>query len=330
MPPNNPYAKPKPAAAPVSPKKTKPRYGEAQAEFIRRTRQAIKEDPTILNGVDWRRISYSKSCLSLTGKKKTSVNDFYVKDLAVWLPHAIIPHCVPTCFRCESKDGVDVTRFRWTKLPKILYGTHTHRYLDTAWYTCVACSNQGNGEFAAWNEKTLLLDSKEITGILNFRLSNGFAVDEDLYSFLISHAIDTTAGTHERLNDHHANHWVNLATMYHRAILAKRIKPIEKKGPMDQMFSLAIPETRAQRRRKSLQWEHTQLERKVQGAQSSFDTDVDFSNISRRKENRNSIGEIFPGIGKAKCDTLVRYGIRTARALLAYEGDSPSIKPEAF
>ena len=316
-PPADPCAKAKPAAVVVVPKKTKPRHGEAQAEFMRRTCKAIKEDPSMLNGIDWKKISYSKSFLSLTVPKKMSVNDFYAKDIAVWMSHVVIPHCMPTCYRCESKVGVDVTRFRWTKCPKMLHGTRTHRCLDTVWCTCVSCNN---AEFAAWNEKTLLLDAKEITGILNFRLSNGFAVDEELCSFVTAHASDTAALTHERLNDQHANQWVNFAAIHHRAILAKRIKPVTKKGPMDGLFDLAVPETREQKRRKSLQWEHTKAERQLQSKQSEFDTDVNFHKTSRRKENRNTIGEILPGIGKGKCDTLVQNGIRTARDLLQHDG----------
>lgn len=66
--------------------------------------------------------------------------------------------------------------------------------------------------------------------------------------------------------------------------------------------------------------------RLVKAKQSAFDGDINFLNICRRKENRNSIGELFPGVGKAKCQTLASRGINTAKQLLAYEGDDPCIK----
>lgn len=327
----NPYAKPKRTTVVVVPKKSKPRYGAAQAEFIRNTRKSIKEDPSILMGMDWRRIPYSSNHLSLASKKKISVNDFYVKDYAVWLPHAIIPHYIPTCYRCGRKEGVDPTRFRWVPHPKILHGVRSHRYLDSVYYSCTPCGGLNGGEFTAWNEKTMSLDAKEITGVLNFRLSKGFVVDDELHSFVVALSNDATASTYQRLKDLHADHWVNLSTIYHRAILAKRINVVPKRGRMDVLFESRGPETQAQKRRKSLRWEHTKLERQVQSTQSSFDVDISFVNTSRRKENRNSIGEIFPGIGKGKCETLVRNGIRTARQLLDFEiGDNPSISKHSW
>jgi len=213
----NPYKKQR--RDPVESEQSKtvvPRCGAAQAEFIQRTRKATSNDPSMLRDVDWRRISCSASLLSMTCKKKISVNAFYVKDLAVWLPHIVIPDCVPTCHRCLSKSGVDVGSFRWVENPKMLYGVHTHRCFDTVCYKCHTCRG---AEFAATREETIRLDGQEVTGMLNFRLSSGFGVDEDLCSFIVSHSTDTTAGTYQKIKDMHADQWVNYATLCHRAIL---------------------------------------------------------------------------------------------------------------
>jgi len=297
----------------------KPRCGTAQREFIEKTWKATKEDPSILKGIDWRRISHSKSFLSLTTKKNVSVDSFHVKDIFVW-PHVIMPNYIPTCNRCEEKTHVDVARWSWVEHPKLLYGVQCHRCLDAVYYTCQMC-----GEFNACHEDTLRLDGEEITGVLNFRLSDGFAVDDEMYSFVVAHSTDTTTLTHQRITDLHSDRWVNLATMHHRAMLADKVKPLSKRGPIDAIFS-DRPETPEQSKRKFLAWEHTKLHWKVVSAQKSFDVDVKFINMVQRKENRNSIGEMFEGIGKGKCQTLISKGIHSAKALLEHEGDDPSVK----
>lgn len=93
-----------------------PKGAAAQAQFIDKMRKAIKLDPTTLEGIDWRWIPCSTSFLSVN--KKISVDNFCVKDVAVWLPHIIAHDCVPTCFHCNSKSGVDVQNFSGLSSPK--------------------------------------------------------------------------------------------------------------------------------------------------------------------------------------------------------------------
>jgi len=231
-----------------------PRYRAAQHEFIQRTRRAISADPSILCGVDWRRIQQSSSFLSLTATKKISANSFYVKDIAALLPHIVVPDYTPTCYRCNTKSGVDVGSFRWVENPKILCGLQSHRCLDTVCYKCRTCHG---AEFAATREEVLRIDAAEITAVLNFRLSPGFGVDEDLCSFIVCHSTDTTALCYQRTKDVHADRWVNCATVYHRAILANRIKPASR---VQNAGTLTTQRENAdQKKRRSLQFEHTSL-----------------------------------------------------------------------
>jgi len=44
------------------------------------------------------------------------------------------------------------------------------------------------------------------------------------------------------------------------------------------------------------------------------------------KRNRNTIGKIFRGIGKVKCETLINNGINTAIELLLYDFNDPATK----
>jgi len=318
----NPYAKPKRAAVKAKPTKVQPpRYGAAKAEFLLKTRRQTSDDPNVLKGIDWRRIPYSSTFLSFACNKKVSVDSFYVKDISAWLPYIVVPNYIPTCHRCCSKAGVDVGRFRWVKHPKTLCDVKTHRYLDSVYCWCIPCNN----DFLAWHDAVLESDAEEIFSVLNFRLSNRVAVDEELHSFIVAHGTDTTALTHQRLKSLHTDHWLNFATIYHCAVLAKRVKAIPKRGRIDSMLT-DKPETANQKRRKSLRWDYTTLKRKVDSLQSAFNADVNFMSIVHRKENRNSIGESFPGIGKGKCQTLISKGIKTAKELLIYDRDDPAIK----
>jgi len=157
-PPSNPNPKP-------PPKDRKPRCGEAQAVFISTIRDTIKDgDPEFLFEKDWRRIQFSKTA-SLFSTKRLPPQSFYVKDLAVWVPHLMIPGYIPSCAKCGSKEGVDPQRFtRFVEFPKMLYGLNGHRYLDTVYYWCSICK----GEFLGWHESTLMKDANELPASLIF------------------------------------------------------------------------------------------------------------------------------------------------------------------
>lgn len=197
----NPYKKTAPVRKPVA----KPRYGPAQQAFITATRKLIDVIVDFFQKNDWQRMRHC-SHFSLVAPKKLSVDSFYVKDMAVWLPHMILPHYTPSCSKCGLKTAVDPCRYRWVENPKLLHGVKSHRCLDTVYYYCGEC----NKEFTGLNPSTLTTDAQEITGILNFWTSNGFAIDEELYSHIDIHSSDTTSLTHQRLKAAHADHGSNL------------------------------------------------------------------------------------------------------------------------
>lgn len=68
------------------------------------------------------------------------------------------------------------------------------------------------------------------------------------------------------------------------------------------------------------------MELKLKSQKETLQGDIYFSDVFRRKKNRNSIGELFPGIGKRKMMTLLEHDICTARELLHCDGESPSTK----
>jgi len=326
----NPYRKSKPSKPLVPKPPPAPRHGNSQAQFIDSVRIEIESglNKDYFAKRDWKRLTWATPA-SLVNTKKISPQLFYVKDLAVWIPHMLIPGCVPSCGKCLSKEGVDPNNFRFVEFPKIMYGLTSHRYLDSVYYHCGNC----RGDFQACNPETLKHDGKELLGVLNFRLSQGFVVDEELYSFITTHGADTTTSIHQRIKGMHANRYVYEASCYYRAVVAKRVKPRNPKrvdgtnqSTLDSILVQQLELTRDQKRQQTLRWDLGRLELQLKSKKDVLDGDMHFSDVFRRKKNRNSIGELFPGIGKRKMLTLLEHGIYTARDLLHYEGESPSIK----
>ena len=222
MPPPNPCAKtPKPTSAVAAKPPSKVRHGKAQAEFVANTRRAIDADLQFFHKNDWSQIRHSKRRgTALTSTKKLRADNFYVKDIAAWVPHLIIPGYLPSCARCGKKEHIDMSKCSWVENPKLLHGTHTHRHLDTEHCYCTLCS----GSFMGHHDKTLHADANEIAGILNYRLSKGFAVDEELHSFIVNHGTVTTAAIHQRLRHMQADNWLNDCAFCHRAVMANCVK----------------------------------------------------------------------------------------------------------
>jgi len=218
---DNPCRKPPATARPLpKPKAVQARHGLAQEEFIDRMRTAVKDDPTHLETHDWQHLSVC-GATTLCSAKKTSPNCFCVKDVAMWMPHMTTPGCTPPCPECESKVAVDPKRFHLVEFPKMLCGVNAHRHLDTVCCWCAECK----GEFLGWHERTLQLDANEIACTVNFRTSAGFAVDEELCSFVSANNKNATASMRQRLEQMHADRWVCLQTFCCRALSLGRIVP---------------------------------------------------------------------------------------------------------
>jgi len=65
-----------------------------------------------------------------------------------------------------------------------------HHCFDTVHCHCAECK----GKFAGCNPKSIELDDgKHVIGIFNLHLANGFAVDEDLHSCVLTHSTDATS-----------------------------------------------------------------------------------------------------------------------------------------
>lgn len=322
---------------------TRKAYGDAQAKFIQATRDKINTDADFFKGKDWRRImptGGTNSTLSHIKECSLYVESFYVKDLAVWVPHLIVPGFRPTCPNCATKAYIDIkTRdYDWIERPKILYGITKHRYLDTIYYSCKNCG----GKFAGYNEECMLKDGAELIGIFNYRLGNGYAIDDELYSFIISHSNETTASIYKRLTDLATDKWIDDGMFYYKAVSLRKVSnnkmPLaavastgdaKQQGTIDGYFTKpVVPESVLQRKHRNTKGHLKSAERYLADRKAKLEGDVEFVSVFKLKENRNEIDLPFKGIGKKKLLVLIEAGVTSAKELLSYSGNNPAVLPQ--
>ena len=323
---------PNPCAKPKAPKKKvkpppKPRHGPAQAKFIESTRLAVeKEQKAFFVDMDWSRIRYGGNRGGTLVGKPIDPLSFYVKDIAMWIPHLMLPNYVPSCSKCQTKEMVDVNGFDWVENPKLLYGVCSHRYVDTIYYKCNKCTCT----FLGFNAVTMETDAKEITGVLNFRMSQGFAVDENLYSFVISHSSDTTALIQQRLKKLAADEWMNDAACYFCGVAAKKVKARGgrngREGLIDNFLVDTSKVTPAEKKARHLRYRLTNIERELKSIEAKAVADVFFIDVFNKKKNRNKSHLPFKGLGREKLLTLIGLEITSAKDLLACDGFNPAVK----
>ena len=113
----------------------KPAFGLAQLNFIKVNRAEVdKNKEGYFKERDWRNVTPSGGRFRCAGtKRKVNVNSFYIKPLAVFVPHLLLKNHVPSCPKCESSLSVftEGPRVKWVKVPKLLFGVNSHKHLDT-------------------------------------------------------------------------------------------------------------------------------------------------------------------------------------------------------
>ena len=164
------------------------RYPAAQDAFIKRIHRAVDANPFYFTKCDWKRINPTGGRFT-TPTSKISVESFYVKPVACWVPHLIIQGHTPTCPRCNSNEYVDVNRSKWISSPKILYGLCSHRYLDTKLYPCSVC----NAWFTGYDKGQLKADSNQYSGLFNFTVGRRCSMDDEVFRFLVNSNMETNA-----------------------------------------------------------------------------------------------------------------------------------------
>ena len=307
-----------------------PPYCNAQAIFIKSVREAMDADAKkFLHDKDWRNILPKSARQGTASKKQLDVSSLYVKPVACFLPHAIIPGHIPVCPRCESADKVDThgSYVRWIRTPKTLFGLNTHRYLDTKFYWCSACRKR----FAGYDKRSMQLSAKVWLGYFPFNLSDRFAVDDELYSFLINSANETTSNIHKKLNQMVTDKYYETFQYYLYLVRSKRIRPRnlstgngDGQRRIDNMLGPQQKES-ANRRKLRLARERLQCVRqKIQSEHSKLDSGLPFQRLLDEKTNRNNLGVNLPYLGVSKLQRLIDMGISSGSELL--ESDESFIK----
>jgi hypothetical protein len=316
--------------------KTKPKpLSEAQWSFVLRTRSAINNDARLFfKSHDWKCIFPTKGgrCDSSILAKSSTVEDFYVKAIAAWVPHLLVPNHVPCCPHCKTHKHVDIVKARWINCPKVLYGTSRYRYLDTVLYPCKLCGRR----FAGYNKESMHLDSSLYYGFFTFYLGHGFAVDDELYRFVIESAnTASTASIEKKLKRIAYDAYYEDHQLYLTAIGLKKIRPKKKQKTIDELFPAKSTSTELQsllNLRARCSSELSKAKVAYTAAVNKSKNDLAFKNMIGDKENHNVHGRrnYLPGLGATKLRKLIEAGIDTCQELLSADPRAhPNIKPFA-
>jgi len=208
--------------------------------------------------------------------------------------------------------------------PKTLHGVGSHRYLDTYMCQCLDCVRSFNG----YNEASMEEDASSLLGLFNYRVSRGFAVDDECYSFIISHSFDTTASIHRRLALAATDKYLDESLYHYKAVKANKVlanKPGFVEGDsrqqtMDAFLASGITDPQM-KKRLSMVGRLRNKRMDLKGKMAERDGDVEFIQTFKQKSNRNNYNLPFKGVGRRKLLTLIDHGITTAKELLNYDFD---------
>lgn len=159
-------------------------------------------------------------------------------------------------------------------------------------------------------------------------------VDDELHGLIVTQCLDTTAAIYQKHRQMIAQNWINDATLHCRATMLKHVKPHSRvmvegsnQSTLDGMF-VPIDDSPAARRMRRTREDLASVERSLREKQLSLNAPVHFIDIFHQKQDRNSIGLPFKGVGKSKCALLMQKGIFTTHDLLAHNGDDPAMLPQ--
>lgn len=309
-------------------------YGQAQLEFIKKTRDAARSNPKAFFAQNnWRNISpsggkYDSTLLDSNSTRTWDVEEFYIKSIALWVPQWLVPTHTPTCPHCKSSSHVHTDKAKWIGSPKILYGKERHRYLDTMLYPCKACDKT----FAGYNQESMKLDAKVYYGFFNFYLGHRYAVDEELYRHIVEESSTlSTASIAQRLKACAYSAYYDDQQLYFSAVGAKKIRPKKKQKTLEGILVPITDKTQAtlQRRKVHAQTQVTRVRGQVNAEVARHATDLVFGDLMKSKKNHNVVGNdnLIPGLGPTKIERLIHHGITTAFDLMQADPEAEDLIP---
>lgn len=299
--------------------KNKP-FGEAQATFIKNTRMLLDANAkSFLKGKDWRNLTPcgGRFVVGTLSASLLSAESFYVKPIAAFVPHLLLPNHTPSCPHCESPSHVETfgSKVKWIKCPKILFGITSHRYLDTKLYYCGAC----NRRFAGYDKKSLQLDANQWAGYFPFNLSSKFAVDDELYSYIVNAGNLPTATITKQLRHMVTQKYLSDHQYYLYLVGANRIKKEEtrkvaandsKQRTIDSIYERRTgKEVKLERRRRLAKSSYDSTTRNLRAAEKSLHNGLPLRDLMNYKNNRNNYGirSKLKSIGVTKLQRLLAF-----------------------
>jgi len=124
-------------------------------------------------------------------KGQLSPTHYYLRTLAVFIPHLLIKNHTPCCPECKSNANVHVDGYRFVENTKPLFGLHEQRELHTVLYPCSGGGSQHT--FVAHHNVSLQLGGPKLLGIFRFFVAKTYAIDEHLHSFVTSQPFAPTS-----------------------------------------------------------------------------------------------------------------------------------------
>ena len=204
------------------------KLSRAQYVFVEKVRGSVEvRKEKYFDDKDWMNIAPATVGVNHSSNQKISVQSYYVRPVAVWVPHLLVKNHMPSCPKCRCCTNVRVKantkgEWEWVKSPLVMHGVPSHTYLDTVYYFCTKLDCYS--AFTGYNQLSLQIDAKQYVGLFNIYLANRFAVHPDLYSYVISHSIDdSTAGIHRKLKQAATDKYAAEVHRYYHAVQNKRV-----------------------------------------------------------------------------------------------------------
>jgi hypothetical protein len=313
-------------------------FGSEQWAFIKKTRAAVKNDAKAFFAANnWRNVTpdggRNDSTLFIAGSKKSTVDDFYVRPLVLWVPHLLISHHIPTCPYCKQKEHIDLVKSRWLNSPKVLYGLTSHKYLDSMLYYCTKCKRS----FVGYNKRSLQLDAHIVFGYFNYFLGHGYAVDEQLFGFIVeASSTESTATIAKKIKRLQYNDYLDQFQLYLSAVRSEKVKPkLKKQRTLPSMMPKPSGDPELDQLIKERNYRMSNLSKQrmlLSSASLKSQLDVKFNSIIKDKDNHNVHGEAncIKGIGGTKLRKLISCNILSAWQLLDADPDDYIGRPEAI
>lgn len=286
-------------------------FSTAQWTFIKKVRGKVEKDHvTFFKENNWRNIYHSggqNDSNILNDGKKVKPDSFYVKAVAVWVPHLLFKNHTPCCPYCKKNSHVNVNRSRWINTPKLLFGVHCHKYLDTVLYPCSRCCRK----FAGYNKQSMQLDASLYHSYFNFYLGSGYAIDSDLFRHIIEEAAtEATATIATRLKKMAYDSYFADHSLYLSAVGRDKIeRRPQKRTRIDDYLQKAsddieLQDLRDYKARKEHELGNLRLN--LSSARARLESDVELESLIPDKDNHNKFGSEnkLPGLGKVKIRRL--------------------------